>query len=54
MTASGEFPLQGPDQLTFRHNVESFDWLWKKVGQEMGTHWHVEASLYMAPEVSGN
>ncbi len=53
-TVSGEFPLQGPDQLTFRHNVESFGRLWKQVGQETGTHWHVDASLYMAPEVSGN
>jgi len=53
-TVSGEFPLQGPNQLTFRHNVKSFDLLWKQVRQETGTHWHVKASLYMAPEVSGN
>ena len=53
-TVAGEFPLMGPNQLTFRHNVESFVRLWDQVGQQTGTHWHVDASLYMAPEVSGN
>lgn len=46
--------LQGPDQLTVRHNVASFDRLWKQIRQETGTRWHVEPSLYMAPKVSGD
>ena len=53
-TVPVEFPLQSPTQLTFRHNVDSFTELWKVVGEETGTRWQVEASLYMGPEVSKN
>lgn len=29
----------------FRHNVESFDAMWKKVGEDTGTQWKVDAHL---------
>lgn len=32
--------------VSFRHNLESFDKLWKEIGQKTGTEWKVE-SQYM-------
>ena len=53
-TVPGEYPLQGPKQLAFRHNVESLKEFWKQVGEETESEWKIEATLYMAPEVSKN
>ena len=42
---SGEFPnLQG-EGTNFRHDVASFEKLWKQVGDEVGCRWNIEASL---------
>ena len=42
---SGEFPnLQGQG-TNFRHDVASFNKLWKQVGDEIGCSWNIEAWL---------
>jgi len=34
-----------PGEKMFRHNVESFEKMWKEIGAKTGTEWRVEAEL---------
>ncbi|KAF2822198.1 hypothetical protein CC86DRAFT_373368 [Ophiobolus disseminans] len=42
---AGSFEYANKEQRAYWHNVESWDKLWKQVGDETGTKWEVEASL---------
>ena len=41
---AGEFPLIG-EGASFRHNIKSFEKLWRQIGDEVGCKWRVEAEL---------
>ena len=42
---SGEFPNHIEQGTNLRHNVKSFEELWKQVGDDVGCRWSIEASL---------
>lgn len=42
---SGEFPNLKGEGTNFRHDVASFEKLWKQIGDEVGCRWRIEASL---------
>lgn len=50
---AGEFRALNEDATTFRHNVESFERLWREVEGRTGTRWDVEARLDMEDMVQG-
>ena len=51
---AGEYPIPGLKQTQYRHNVESMKELWRQVGDETGSAWEVEGTLYVGREVAEN
>lgn len=45
MVDAGSFAFAKKEQTVYWHNAESWEKLWKQVGDETGTEWSVEASL---------
>lgn len=41
----GDFPNHIEPGTNFRHNVKSFEELWKQIGDDVGCRWSIEASL---------
>lgn len=50
---AGEYRGLNEGTTTFRHNVESFEKLWREVGRRTGSTWRVEARLDMVDVVEG-
>ncbi|RDL40145.1 Uncharacterized protein BP5553_00124 [Venustampulla echinocandica] len=40
-----EVTVAGGKRVMFKHNVESFEKMWKEVGEKTGTEWQVRASM---------
>lgn len=45
MVDAGSFEHANREESIYWHNVESWERLWKQVGEETGTEWKVEAKL---------
>lgn len=43
----GDVPAISEGSLSYRHNVETFDALWREVGEVTGTQWKVEGTMDM-------
>lgn len=43
----GDVPAIAEGSLSYRHNVETFDALWREVGEATGTRWKVEGTMDM-------
>ena len=50
---AGEYRGLSEGTTTYRHNVESFQRLWREVGQRTGSVWKVDARLDMKDIVTG-